>query len=82
MEMVENMKRKESLKSKLGGNQFAPKIECEDKKKIKMIMIIFIKKKIIFSEMKKFQQWIVGRNIKWARNVNGFGLLNMQLSLI
>jgi predicted ribosome-associated RNA-binding protein Tma20 len=53
-EMVENMNRKESFKSKLGGNQLAPKTECEDKKKEKRVVILFNKGKIIFLEMKKF----------------------------
>jgi hypothetical protein len=47
-----------------------------------MVVILSDKGKIIFSEMKKFQQWIVGRNVEWAQNVYVFSLLGMQLSLI
>jgi hypothetical protein len=44
------MKRMESLDSKLGGSQFTSKINREEK----MVVTIFGKRKIIFSEMDKF----------------------------
>jgi hypothetical protein len=72
-EMVEKMKRRVSLKSKLGGNQLAPKLNVRTKRE----KMLYDKGKIIFLEMKKFQQWIVRRNVEWAWNTNGFGLLNM-----
>jgi hypothetical protein len=70
------------FKIKIGWQPTCTKIECEDKKKKKMVATLSNKGNIIFLEMKKFQQWIVGRNVEWARNINAFGLLGMQLSLI
>jgi hypothetical protein len=36
------MKRRESFKSKSGGSQLALEIDCEDKKKEKMVMIFYL----------------------------------------
>jgi hypothetical protein len=57
--MAKKMKRREIIKSKLGGNQIASKFECEDKKKEKMVVILFDRKKIILLKLEKFQQWIL-----------------------
>jgi hypothetical protein len=38
--------------------------------------------KIIFLEMDEFQQWIVGKDVEWAKHVGVFNLLNIQLNLI
>jgi hypothetical protein len=54
----------------------------EEKKRKKMVVTIFDKGKIIFLEMEKFQRWIIGRNLGWARHINVSNLLNMQLSPI
>ncbi len=47
-----------------------------------MVMIFFGKGKIIFLKMNKFQQWIIGKDVEWAKHVGVFSLLNIQLSLI
>jgi len=31
-----------------------------------MVVTIFDRRKIIFSEMEKFQRWIVNRDLEWA----------------
>jgi hypothetical protein len=51
--MAKKMKRKENIEAKPGGNQLAPKTDCEEKKK--MVVIFSSKRKIIFSEMDKFK---------------------------
>ncbi len=51
--MAKRMKRKESLELKPKGNQIASEIDCEEKKKGKMVVIISNKKKIIFSKIDK-----------------------------
>ncbi len=48
----------------------------------KMVMIISGRKKMIFSEMEKFQRWTTNRDLEWAWDVDVFGLLDVQLSLI
>ncbi len=69
------MKRRKSSKFEIGGSQATPKFDKEDKKREKMVVILFGKGKIIFSEMEKFQRWIVRRDLKWAWHVNVFSLL-------
>ncbi len=53
-EMVERMKRKQSLDSKVGGNELALKINLKEKKIEKIVVTLFDKGKIIFSKMDKF----------------------------
>jgi len=65
-EMAENMKRRESLESKLGGSQVALEFDREEKNRLKMVVTIFDRRKIIFSEMEKFQRWIINRDFEWA----------------
>ncbi len=52
--MVERMKRKQSLDSKVGGNELALKINLKEKKIEKIVVTLFDKGKIIFSKMDKF----------------------------
>jgi hypothetical protein len=52
--MVEKMKRKKSLKFKPGNSYATPKFDCEDRKRDKMDVILFGRKKIIFLEMEIF----------------------------
>jgi hypothetical protein len=52
-EMAKKVKRRESIK--LGGNQLALKIDYGEKKKKKMVVILFDKRKISFLEMDKFK---------------------------
>jgi hypothetical protein len=59
-----------------------PKFDSEDRKKIKMVVTLFGRKKIIFSNMEKFQRWTTDRDLEWARHVNISNLLNVYLSLI
>lgn len=76
------MKRRESLEFELSGIQATPKFDHEDKNKEKMFVILFNRGKIYFSEMEKFQRWIIRRDLKWVWHVNVFSLLDIQLSLI
>ncbi len=69
------MKRKENIEAKPGGNQLAPKTDCEEKKK--MVVIFSSKRKIIFSEMDKFKWWILERDVEWGKHINIFRLLNI-----
>ncbi len=47
-----------------------------------MVLILFGRGKINFSEMEKFQRWIVRTDLEWTWHVDVFSLLNVQLSLI
>ncbi len=76
------MKRRESLEFELSGIQATPKFDHEDKNREKMFVILFNRGKIYFSKMKKFQRWIIGRDLKWVWHVDVFSLLDIQLSLI
>jgi hypothetical protein len=65
-EMVEKIKRKESLEFELGGSQATLKFDHEDKKKKKMVVILSNRGKIIFSKMEKIQKWTTSRDLEWA----------------
>lgn len=47
-----------------------------------MVVIFSGKEKINFSEMEKFQWWIVGKDVEWAKHVAIFSLFNIYLNLI
>jgi len=64
--MVEKIKRKESLKSKLGENQASLEFDHKDRKKEKMVVIFFNRGNIIFLQMEKFQKWTTNRDLEWA----------------
>jgi hypothetical protein len=80
--MLEKMKRKKSLKFKLGDSYAAPKFDYEDKKREKMDVTLFGRRKIIFLEMELFWRWITNRDLEWVWHVDIFGLLDVQLSPI
>jgi hypothetical protein len=65
-EMVEKIKRRESLKSKLNDNQASLEFDHKDRKKEKMVVTFFNRGKIIFLEMEKFQKWTTNRDLEWA----------------
>ncbi len=81
-QMIERMKKNESLDSEPRGSQPTLKIDQEEKKREKMVVIISGKGRISFSKMEKFQWWIVGKDVEWAKHVNNFSLLSIQLSPI
>jgi hypothetical protein len=45
-----------------------------------MVVTFFGKGKIIFAKMDKFQRWIAGKDVEWAKHVSIFGLFNIQFS--
>ncbi len=80
--MVEKMKRRKKLKFKLVDNYTTQKFDYEDRKREKMDVIFFGRRKIIFLEMELFWRWIISRDLEWVWHVDIFGLLDVQLSLI
>jgi hypothetical protein len=75
-EMAKKVKRRESIKLELGGNQLALKIDYGEKKKKKMVVILFDKRKISFFGNGQVQV------MEWAKHVDIFCLLSVQLSSI
>ncbi len=53
-EMVEKMKRNESLEFELGDSQAAPEFDFEDIKKEKMVVTLSSRGKIMFLEVDKW----------------------------